>query len=122
MPRILPLLFALVSLCWPQAGQASTEWGTLKWIGVRATDGLVYFALQIPPYPYSTYYPPRTPRPACATQGYWILGDIAKPAVRLQYDLLLRSREMGIPLRVDGLGTCTTWPDAEDVETVQYGT
>lgn len=120
MRRILPLLVAAALLCWPPAGQASTEWGRLKWIAVRAADGLVYFAIEVPTFPAG--YPPRTPRPACATQGYWILGNVANPAVRLQYDLLLRSKENSVQLRIDGSGTCTGWPDAEDVETVQYGT
>jgi hypothetical protein len=100
------------------AAQASSEWGRLDWIAVRATDGLVYFAVEVPVF---GGFPPRTPRPPCATQGYWILGDIAKPAVRLQYDLLIRSQTSGLPVRVDGTGACGTWPDAEDVETVQLG-
>jgi len=41
--------------------------------------------------------------------------------VRLQYDLLIRSQTSGLPVRVDGTGACGTWPDAEDVETVQLG-
>ncbi len=85
---------------------------------MRATDGLVYFALEVPVY---GGVPPRTLRPLCATQGYWILGDIAQPAVRLQYDLLLRAHSSGAPLRIDGKANCSTWPDAEDVETVQLG-
>jgi hypothetical protein len=120
MVRIKTTLLALMLTAYPTAALASTEWGQLKWISVRSTDGLVYFGLQVPTYPPGAY-PPRTPKPACATEGYWILGDVSQPAVRLQYDLLMRSMQIGKPLRVDGTGTCAGWPDAEDVETVQFG-
>jgi hypothetical protein len=97
---------------------ASTEYGFVKWVGVRASDGLVIFALTTNSNPH---FPPttRTTKPACATAGYWVIRDENSAAGARQYDALMRARAANLVVTIVGAGTCARWPDGEDADFVQ---
>ena len=110
---------ALIS-CAPLA-EASTEYGMVNWVSIRASDGLIYFSLTSANNPILFPPPSRTPRPACATQGYWVIRSESSAVGQMQYDALLRAKAGSVPVIVYGAATCTRWPDGEDAETVQVG-
>jgi len=100
--------------------EASTEYGLVNWVSIRASDGLIYFSLTST---NTILFPPpsRSARPACATQGYWVIRNETSAAGQMQYDALLRAKASSVPVIVIGAAACTRWPDGEDAETVQVG-
>lgn len=118
--RCVRSLICLAFFSCATVASASTEYGFVKWVSVRASDGLIWFTLSagdpriFPP-------PSRSTRPACATQGYWVIPNEGAPAGRMLYDALLRAKGDGVPVVITGTGTCTRWPDGEDADIVQVG-
>lgn len=105
-----PTLFAVAalvatSLAVPAARAETSQYGTVYRLHVRAADGLIYFYLD----------GPRAPQPGCATQPYWIIANEASAAGKQQLALLLLAQATGRSVAVWGAGTCTRWPDGEDV-------
>ena len=102
-------------LC-PGPVHGSQEYGFVSWVGVRASDGLIIFAISNYPHvPAST----RTSKPACATAGYWVIRDENSTAGARQYEAVMKARFAVRTIAVYGTGTCTRWPDGEDADFVQ---
>ena len=111
MKRLLPAVKAvtLVLLLWTSSASAqSSQIGTVARLHVRAPEGLVYF------YVTGT----RSAMPACASQSYWVIADETSTAGKQQLALLMMAEAAGKPVIVYGSGTCSRWPDGEDVREV----
>lgn len=89
---------------------AGFQSGTVNYIIVRASDGLVYFTLK---------GGSMSGRPPCASIGYWMIKDENSNAGRLQYSMLLSAHASGKTVRVTGMNTCTRWGDGEDVNSIR---
>lgn len=89
---------------------AGTQSGTVNYVIVRASDGLVYFTLKGGAISGS---------PACATIKYWMIKDESSNAGKLQYSMLLSAHASGKTVRVTGMNTCTRWGDGEDVDSIR---
>lgn len=100
-------LFSPLSLATVWAGQQT---GQVTRLTTRASDGLVYFFLD------GTY----ASRPACATQGYWMIKDENSAAGKRQIAALLAARATGAQVTVYGFNACTRWSDGEDVNEILY--
>lgn len=88
---------------------AGTVTGTIQWVIARSTDGLTYAAIN----------GTASGKPACATQGYWIITDENSEAGKKQYAMLLLAEASGETVTVVGDNTCTRWSDAEDIEYIE---
>lgn len=89
---------------------AGSQLGTVDYIVVRASDGLVYFTLKGGEL---------NAKPECASQNYWILKDETSAVGMQQYSMLLSAHASGKPLLVEGMNTCSRWSDGEDVNALQ---
>lgn len=90
---------------------AGTQTGTVNYVVVRASDGLVYFYLNGGQLQN---------RPACAKIGYWIIKDENSNSGEQQYAMILAAHASGKPVTVVGMNSCTRWPDGEDVNYIQF--
>lgn len=104
--KILMLLLALCSL----PSLAGTQIGTVDWVIVRASDGLVYFSIE---------GQKAIEKPECATHSYWMIKDENSTSGMLQYSMLLSAHNSGRPVTVTGMNTCSRWGDGEDVNTLR---
>lgn len=107
MIRSLLAAFLLLASTGSYAGN---QIGTVNYVIVRASDGLVYFALN---------GSVKTGSPSCATIGYWMIRDENSNAGKQQYAMLLAAQASGKRLNVVGLNTCNRWGDGEDVDWMQ---
>lgn len=106
------LLGAMIVLGWPAAGEAGFASGTVRRIFTR-DDGLVLVLLNGPHYA----------KPACAIGGdHFAIKNEKTLAGKQQYTLLLSAYLSGQTVWIDGgagvptpSGTCTRWPDLEDI-------
>jgi hypothetical protein len=89
---------------------AYTQTGTVNYVIVRSTDGLVYFQLS------GTR---SGAGPACATGSYWAVRDENSNSGKQQYALLLAAQAAGKTVTVTGTGFCARWNDSEDVDWVK---
>jgi hypothetical protein len=89
---------------------AGTQSGTVNYIIVRASDGLVYFTLK---------GGSRVGNPSCATHGYWMIKDENSNSGKLQYSMVLSAHASGKTINVTGMNACTRWGDGEDVNSIQ---
>lgn len=106
-------LLAVAMFLTVNLASASTQMGFIDWVTVRA-DGLVYFSVSNSSG--YTWIPPRTTPPACATQGFWVIRSETSMAGQMQYQALLKEGSLVI---IVGTDSCTRWPDAEDVDSLQ---
>ncbi|MDC5850973.1 hypothetical protein OPW32_17395 [Vibrio europaeus] len=104
--RTIFLLFILLS----SAAFAGQQTGTVSWVEVRASDGLVYFGLS---------GEAATGQPPCATHSYWMIRDENSNSGRLQYSMLLSAQASGKQVSVFGMNTCIRWSDGEDVDSIK---
>ena len=88
---------------------AGTVTGTIQWVIARSTDGLTYAMIN----------GTSSGKPACATQGYWVIEDENSEAGKKQYAMLLLAQATGATITVVGNNTCTRWSDAEDIEYIE---
>jgi hypothetical protein len=88
---------------------ARTQTGKITDFFVRNSDGLIYFFLDSA----------SDNRPACAGSSYFMIKDENSAAGKRQLAVLLMARSTGQTITVYGTGTCTRWPDGEDVDTIQ---
>ncbi|MGE5170867.1 MAG: hypothetical protein ACM3JC_10940 [Rudaea sp.] len=86
----------------------SSQIGTVDRLHIRATDGIVYFYIQ----------GVRSTLPACASQPYWVIANETSVSGKQQLALLMMAEAAGKPVIVYGAGTCTRWPDGEDVREI----
>ena len=89
---------------------AGTQIGTVDYIIVRASDGLVYFTIK---------GGSKNDNPACATNGYWMIKDENSNSGKLQYSMVLSAQASGKTISVTGMNTCTRWGDGEDVNYIK---
>jgi hypothetical protein len=104
--KIIFLLFMFIST----NIYAGTQLGTVDYIIVRASDGLVYFTLK---------GGDQAGKPSCATHGYWMIKDENSTSGKLQYSMVLSAHASGKVIKVTGMNTCTRWGDGEDVNSIQ---
>ena len=106
----ISFVIGIALLCSVGQLYAGDQTGTVKYVIVRASDGLVYFLLQ-----------DGTPanKPACATKDYWMIKDENSNAGKQQYSMILAAHASGKTVKVGGLGACTRWSDGEDVNYIQ---
>ena len=107
--QLIFTFFVLLMTSVPQA-LAGSQTGTVKYIIVRDSDGLIYFALT---------GGAASNKPSCATIGYWMLKDENSTTGMMQYSMLLSAQASGLTLRVTGYNTCSRWGDGEDVNSIQ---
>lgn len=103
-------LFVFLCLAFSTTVMAGTQTGTVVYVTVRSSDGLIIFVLN--GYMSSA--------PACATHGYWIIRDENSNAGKQQYAMLLAAQAAGKVVRADGRNTCVRWSDGEDVDTIKF--
>ncbi|MEC5159361.1 MULTISPECIES: hypothetical protein [unclassified Janthinobacterium] len=90
---------------------AGTQMGTITQLLIR-TDGLVFF--------YLTGV--ASGRPACATVTYWMIKAEDSAVGKRMVAALLASKLSGQTISVSGNGTCSRWPDGEDVDLISLVT
>lgn len=89
---------------------AGTQSGTVDYIIVRASDGLVYFTIEGGEI---------ADNPPCAKRGYWMIKDENSNSGKMQYSMILSAQASGKTINVSGLNTCTRWGDGEDVNYIK---
>ena len=89
---------------------AGSQTGIIKYIQVRASDGLVYFALK----------GTKVNSPPCATNHYWMIQDENSEAGKKQFSMLLAAATSGITISVEGTNDCSRWGDGESVNKITF--
>ncbi|NRF25922.1 hypothetical protein HRJ45_12290 [Vibrio coralliilyticus] len=102
---VLALLFVLSA-----SVNAGNQTGTVDYIIVRASDGLIYFTLKGGSL---------NSRPSCATIGYWMIRDENSNVGKQQYSMILSAHASGKTVQVTGSNTCIRWGDGEDVNAIK---
>ncbi|WP_211233670.1 hypothetical protein [Zooshikella ganghwensis] len=105
MKKIFVGLLAALSL----NSFAGSQEGTVGYLRVRASDGVIYFNL---------IGAPKINSPACATIPYWIIHDENSNIGKLQYSMVLAAKSSGKKLSITGMNTCQRWKDGEDVNEI----
>jgi hypothetical protein len=80
--------------------------GTVNQLIQRASDGLVYVVIN---------GTATGTRPACATGIYWMVANENSEAGKRQFAMLLAAYANRSIVQLKGMGTCTRWPDGEDI-------
>ena len=88
---------------------AGSQSGTVDYITVRASDGLIYFTLK---------GESKVGNPSCATIGYWMIKDENSNSGKQQYSMVLSAQASGKIISVTGMNACTRWSDGEDVDSI----
>lgn len=102
---VLAVMLALMS----PLSQAGSQVGTVVFVNVRASDGLVHVVLS----------GAKNFSPACATRGYWMIRDENSNAGKQQYALLLAAKLSAKTVVIRGGNTCLRWGDGEDIDEVE---
>ena len=104
-------LFLVLLLAVPSAVYAGAQTGTVSYVEVRASDGLVYFELS---------GDAKTNSPSCAAEHfYWIIRDENSNAGKQQYAMVLAAQASGKRVFVVGLNSCARWHDGEDLNYIR---
>jgi hypothetical protein len=108
LARSLVLALALTAATGALAGQQT---GQITELITRASDGLVYVHMN----------GTASGRPGCASQQvYWMIKDENSAAGKRQLAILIAARAMGKTITIYGAGTCTRWPDGEDINEISF--
>lgn len=99
------ITFSLLSC----AAAAGTITGTVASVLARASDGLTYVYIN----------GSASGQPACATNTYWMIVNETSDVGHKQYSMLLVAQATGAQVTLYGSGTCTRWPDGEDINEIQ---
>ena len=110
MRKLIYISLLLCSLFTAPAWAAGTQTGQVTMVMVRASDGLVWFNMN----------GKATGHPSCAFYNYWMIKNENSNAGKQQLTQLLTARASGQAITVTGSGTCTRWPDGEDVGEIDY--
>ncbi len=110
VPGFLRIVLAVLGVLLSQACAAGNQSGTVNYVIVRASDGLVYFTIN---------GAPKSGSPACATIPYWMIRDENSNAGKQQYAMLMTAKATGKPVLVSGSNTCLRWGDGEDVDWIE---
>jgi hypothetical protein len=101
--KILYFLFGVI-LSFPVF--SGEQYGKVKEIIVRGSDGLHFFWLE----------GSSSAKPVCAKNTYWMIRDENSSAGKAQLAILLAAQAQQKPIKVVGSGSCTRWSDGEDVD------
>ncbi len=104
----IPLAAILISMM--SLSHAGEQIGTIQYVRVRASDGLIYFALS---------GGAKSGSPPCATVDYWMIRDENSNAGKQQYAMLLAAQLAGRAVAIAGLSTCARWVNGEDVNEIR---
>jgi hypothetical protein len=107
-PKSIALALGTVLLAWTVYADASSQFGFINRIHVRATDGLVYFYVD----------GQRSTPPPCATQPYWVIANEGSTAGKQQLAMLMMAQASGKPVTIFGSGDCARWSDGESVSEI----
>lgn len=99
-------LFLLTILIVSFPAYSGEQYGKVKEVIVRGSDGLHYFWLEGAP----------SGKPICAQNTYWMIRDENSSAGKAQLAILLSAQAQQKSIKVVGSGTCTRWSDGEDVD------
>ncbi len=110
MRKLIYIPLLLCALFTASAWAAGTQTGQVTKIQIRASDGLVWFNMN----GTAAGHPP------CAFYNYWMIKDENSNAGKQQLTQLLAARSSGQAITVTGGGTCTRWPNGEDVVEIDY--
>ena len=101
------LVLGLIGVVVAISSVAGTQSGKIVKLYARATDGINLVHLS----------GPRSGRPVCATQDYWIIKDENSTTGKKQFAMLLMAQAAGrtVMLEGPGSGACTRWGDGEDI-------
>jgi len=92
---IAVLMASMSAASFSIAGDAT---GTVSYVTVRDTDGLVYFWLS----------GAHTNPPACANgTGYWMIANENSETGKRHFAMLMLAKAMGMTIHVSGKNTCT---------------
>ena len=86
-----------------------TQTGRITLLTIRASDGLVLVELD----------GGASGKPACAHYSYWILKDETSLTGKQQLAVLVAAKVTGQTVAISGTGSCTRWPDGENIDTIQ---
>ncbi|MDY6993106.1 MAG: hypothetical protein SVR94_10955 [Pseudomonadota bacterium] len=91
---------------------AGSQTGKLKWLDIRAADGLIYFTLM---------GEAAVNRPPCAkhSYSYWVIKDEQSLTGQQQLQLLNLALMHDKVISVSGFDTCSRWADGEDVNVIR---
>lgn len=103
--RSLSWMVACASVGIGGAAHAGSIQGRVTAIVVRASDGLHYVTIE----------GVRSSPPACATHDYFMIADEHSDSGKSQIAILLSAYMSGKSVHIEGTGTCTRWPDGEDI-------
>lgn len=98
---------ALMSISTANAGEVS---GKIKQLTSRASDNLHVVIMDAP----------IQGAPPCATHTYLVIRDENSTGGKSQFAMLMSAYLSGTSVQIVGSGTCTRWPDGEDILTVSY--
>lgn len=87
---------------------AGDQVGQVLDIQVRAPDGLNIIELS----------GSHSSKPACASFSYWLIKDENSTAGKQQLALLMAAQASAQTVQIVGSGTCSRWPDGEDIGAV----
>jgi len=91
--------------------QAGEQTGTVTYVVVRDSDGLIYFWLT------GTH----ANRPACAaSHDYWMIANENSETGKRHFAMLMLAKAQGTTIQVSGKNTCARWSDGEDVGAITY--
>ena len=99
-------LIIVIGLNYAALSHASEQYGKVKELIVRGSDGLHYFWLE----------GASTNKPACSKNSYWMIKDENSAAGKAQLSIILSAQAQQKSIRVVGSGSCTRWADGEDVD------
>ncbi len=94
----------------PVLASAGSETGTVSYVLVRASDGLIYFEVN----------GSKNSSPSCATKNYWIIKDENSETGKMQYSMLLAAAASGKTVKISGTGDCGRWGDGESVNELKF--
>jgi hypothetical protein len=109
MKHSLALVFASTLVSFSPLATASEVTGNITYLEVRDSDGLIYTVIA----------GARSAKPACAQSTYYfMIKDENSGTGKRTYAMLLAAKLAGKAITVYGTGTCTRWPDGEDISGV----
>lgn len=101
-------IFSLVFMFGYSQGFAGDQTGKVSNISIRASDGLHFFEVQGASYN----------KPSCAGYSYWMIKDEKSAVGKSQIAQIMLAYSTGKSVAIRGSGTCTRWPDGEDVDLI----
>ena len=109
MKRIYSLCALLLCTLTSVAAISGETVGTIDYVNQRASDGLIFVAIN----------GPITGSPSCATKAYFMIANESSDAGKKQFAILLLAKASGLRVAITGSNTCTRWSDGEDINEIR---